>query len=134
MSHMVHIFVLVGPIEKIPKQVNLYRHTNSSIKISGWSGVRLSVRFPVFALLIDFLQYHSSEKDFQACFKYMGLCLFKTNHFLECHFGREVVFQSVGWMGLIFCGSHPRIALAWLPPTVKPSLVFALPPPQKLKS
>ena len=38
---------MVGPIEKIPMQANLYSHTGSSIKISGWSGVRFSVRFPV---------------------------------------------------------------------------------------
>ena len=41
-----------GPIEKIPMQANLYSHTGSSIKISGWSGVRFSVRFPVFVLLM----------------------------------------------------------------------------------
>ena len=33
-------------------QANLYSHTGSSIKISGWSGVRFSVRFPVFVLLM----------------------------------------------------------------------------------
>ena len=43
---------MVGPIEKIPMQANLYSHTGSSIKISGWSGVRFSVRFPVFVLLM----------------------------------------------------------------------------------
>ena len=43
---------MVGPIEKIPIQANLYSHTGSSIKISGWSGVRFSVRFPVFVLLM----------------------------------------------------------------------------------
>ena len=42
-SHMAYIFVLNGPIEKIPMQANLYSHT-------GWSGVRISVRFPVFYL------------------------------------------------------------------------------------
>ena len=43
---------MVGPIEKIPMQANLYSHTGSSIKIYGWSGVRFSVRFPVFVLLM----------------------------------------------------------------------------------
>ena len=43
---------MVGPIEKIPMQANLYSHAGSSIKISGWSGVRFSVRFPVFVLLM----------------------------------------------------------------------------------
>ena len=43
---------MVGPIEKIPMQANLYSPTGSSIKISGWSGVRFSVRFPVFVLLM----------------------------------------------------------------------------------
>ena len=33
-------------------QANLYSHTGSSIKISGQSGVRFSVRFPVFVLLM----------------------------------------------------------------------------------
>ena len=32
-----------GHIWKIPMQVNLYWHTNSSVQISGWSGVRFSV-------------------------------------------------------------------------------------------
>ena len=41
-----------GPIEKITMQATLYSHTGSSIKISGWSGVRFSVRFPVFVLLM----------------------------------------------------------------------------------
>ena len=38
--------------KKIPMQANLYSHTGSSIKIYGWSGVRFSVRFPVFVLLM----------------------------------------------------------------------------------
>ena len=41
-----------GHIQKISMQVNLYWQTNSSIKFSGWSGVRISVRFPVFVLLV----------------------------------------------------------------------------------
>ena len=31
---------------------NLHSHTGSSIKISSWSGVRFSVRFPVIVLLM----------------------------------------------------------------------------------
>ena len=34
---------MVGPIEKIPMQANLYSPTGLFIKISGWSGVRFSV-------------------------------------------------------------------------------------------
>ena len=36
-----------------------------------WSGVWLSIRFPVLALLIDFLRDHSSEKNFLACFFFL---------------------------------------------------------------
>ena len=43
---------MVGPIEKISMQAYLYSHTGSPIKISGWSGVWFSVRFPVFVLLM----------------------------------------------------------------------------------
>ena len=43
---------MVGPIEKFFMLAYLYSHTGSSIKISGWSGVRFSVRFPVFVLLM----------------------------------------------------------------------------------
>ena len=53
---------MVGPIEKIPMQANLYSHTGSSIKISGWSGVRFSVRFPVFVLLMVVSKYFYTEK------------------------------------------------------------------------
>ena len=48
---------MVGPIEKIPTQANSYSHTGSSIKIYGWSGVRFSVRFPVFVLLMVVSMY-----------------------------------------------------------------------------
>ena len=43
---------MVGPIEKIAMQANLYYYAGSSIKISGWSGFRFSVRFPVFVLIM----------------------------------------------------------------------------------
>ena len=45
-----------GHIEKIPMLMDLNWHKKSSTKISGWSGVRFSVRFPVFVLLKVILQ------------------------------------------------------------------------------
>ena len=51
-----------GPIEKITMQATLYSHTGSSIKISGWSGVRFSVRFPVFVLLMVVSKYSLYKK------------------------------------------------------------------------
>ena len=54
---------MVGPIEKIPMQANLHSHTGSSIKISGWSGVPLSVRFPIFVLLMVILKKNVYTKN-----------------------------------------------------------------------
>ena len=43
-------------IEKNPMKINSYWHINLSLKISGWSGVRFSVRVPVFVLLMVVLE------------------------------------------------------------------------------
>ena len=93
MRQRFNIFVMVGPIKKIPMHANLYYHTGSYIKISGCSGVRfpvsgfctsvgcfkiLFIQKNFFCASNIFLLDHSSEKDLQACFA-MILCLVDTS-------------------------------------------------------